>query len=99
MRGDLIEMYKVISIRDSINWVKPLNIKKMEISGPNASVRRKSLSMCRESFSSRIRKSFCFWAFLRDNLFVNRAIQTWNSLPNNIATSPSLSLFKSIVVK
>ena len=26
LRGDLIEMYKVISRRESIEWVKPLNL-------------------------------------------------------------------------
>ena len=26
LRGDLIEMYKVISSRESIEWVKPLNL-------------------------------------------------------------------------
>ena len=60
MRGDLIEMHKVISIRDSIHWVKPLNIKKMEISRSAASVRVNSLIMRRESFSSRIRNILCF---------------------------------------
>ena len=28
VRGDLIEIFKVISSRDSFNWTKPLNIKK-----------------------------------------------------------------------
>ena len=35
MRGESIEMFKVMSRRESINWVKPLSIKKkLEISGP-----------------------------------------------------------------
>ena len=34
MRGDLIEMYNVISRRESINWVKLLNLRRnVEISG------------------------------------------------------------------
>ena len=28
IRGDLIEMYKVMSSRESIDWVKPLNLRK-----------------------------------------------------------------------
>ena len=72
----------------------------MEISVPVASVRGNSLSMRRESFSSRIRNSFCPRATVRDNfLFVNRVVQTWNYLPNNIVTSPSLSSFKSSIDK
>ena len=52
IRGDLIEMYKVMSSRESIDWVKPLNLRKnVDISGPAVSVRGNSLSMRRESFS------------------------------------------------
>ena len=64
-------------------------------SGPAANTRGNSLNMRRESFSSRIRNSFCSWATIRDNFFVNRVVQTWNSLPNSIVTSPSLNSFKS----
>ena len=50
LRGDLIEMFKVISIRESIEWVKPLNLKRnVNISGPADG---NSLSMRRDSFSS-----------------------------------------------
>ena len=39
LRGDLIEMYKVMSSRESDNWVKPLNLRKnMDISGPATNV-------------------------------------------------------------
>ena len=76
LRGDLIEMYKVTSSRESINWVKPLNLRKnVDISGPAANVRGNSLNLRRESFSSRIRNSFCSWATVRDN-FLNRVIKT-----------------------
>ena len=73
MRGDLIEMYKVMSIRETIDSVKPLNRgrKIVDISGP-VSVRGNSLSMRRESFSSRVRNNFCSWATKRDKFFVNR---------------------------
>ena len=98
LRADLIEMYKVTSSRESINWVKPLNLRKnVDISGPAANVRGNSLNLRRESFSSRIRNSFCSWATVRDNFFVNRVVKTWNSLPNAIVTSPSLNSFKSAI--
>ena len=97
IRGDLIEMYKVMSSRESIDWVKPLNLRKnVDISGPAVSVRGNSLSMRRESFSSRVR-NFCSWATKRDNFFLNRVVQTWNSFPNSIVTSPSLNSFKSSI--
>ena len=39
MRGDLIETYKVMSGKESIDWVKPINLRKnVDISGPAASV-------------------------------------------------------------
>ena len=68
MRGDLIETYKVMSGKESIDWVKPINLRKnVDISGPAASVPGNSLSMRRESFSSRVRNSLCSWATIRDN--------------------------------
>ena len=39
IRGDLVEIYKVMSSRESIDWVKPLNLRKnVDISGPAVSV-------------------------------------------------------------
>ena len=77
---------------------KLLNLRKnVDISKLALNVRGNSLSMQRESFSSRVRNSFCSWASIRDNFFVNRIVQTWNSIPNNIVTSPSLYYFKSSI--
>ena len=48
MRGDLIEMYKVMSRTDSIDWMKSLNLRKNVVtSGPAVSVRGNSLIMHR----------------------------------------------------
>ena len=98
MRGDLIETYTVLSNRESINWVKPLNLRKnVDITGPASSVRGNSLSMRIESFSSRVRNSFCSLTTIRHNVFVNREVQIWNSLPNNIVTSRTQNSFKSSI--
>ena len=60
----------VMSNRESINWVKLLDLRKnVDISGPAGTVRGKSLRMRRDSFSLRIRNSFCSWATIRDNFF------------------------------
>ena len=70
IRGDLIEANKLLNNRDSIDWVKPLNLRKnVNISGPALNVRGNSLSMRRETFSSRVRNNFCSWATTRDNFF------------------------------
>ena len=72
LRADLIEMYKVTSSKESIDWVKPLNLRKnVDIYGPAANVCGNSLILPRESSSSRIRKYFLFLGnykrqFLRD---------------------------------
>ena len=75
LRDNLIQMYKMTSSRESINWVKPLNLRKnVDLSGPAANVRGNNLR--RESFSSQIRNSFCFWTTVRDNFFVNMVVKT-----------------------
>ena len=75
LRDDLIEMYKVIISREPIDWGKPLNLRKnVKVSGFTESVRGNSLSLRRESFSSRIKNSFCSWATIRDNFSVNRVV-------------------------
>ena len=95
---DLIETYRVKCSRESIDWVKPLNLKKnVDLSGPALSMRGNSLSMRRESFSSRVGNSLCTWATIRNKFFVNRVVQTWNSLPTNIVTSLSLNFSKSSI--
>ena len=83
LRSDLIEMYKVISSRESIDSVKIINIRK------NADIK-----MRRRSFSSIIRNSSCAWTTIRDNFFFNRVVQSCNSFPNNIVTHPFLNSFK-----
>ena len=75
LKGDLIEMYKVTSSRESITWVKPLNLRKIvTISGLTTNARGNSLNLRRESSSSRIRNSFCTLTTVRDNFFVNRMV-------------------------
>ena len=87
-----------MSNRENINWVKPLDLRKnLDISGPAEFIRGNSLRMRRESISSRKRNSFCSWATIRDNFFLNRVVQTWNSFPNNSVTSPSLNTFKTSI--
>ena len=82
---------------ESIDCVKPLNLRKnVDISGRAVSLCGNSLSMPRESFSSRVRNGFCSWATTRENFFMNRIVKTWNSFPNSIVTS-SLNSFKSSI--
>ena len=78
LRGDLIEIYKVTSRRESINWVKQLNLRKnVDIYGPAANVRENSLNLRKESFSSRIINSLCSWTTVRDNFFVTSPLRNF----------------------
>ena len=76
LRSDLIETYT--SRREII---KSLKLRKnVNISGPAANIRRNGMNLRTESFSLRIKNSFCSQAADRDNLFVNRVVKTWNRM-------------------
>ena len=66
LRGDLIEMYIVMCDRESINWVKLINLRKnVKISGPAANILGNFLKMRKDSLISRIRNIFFSWATIR----------------------------------
>ena len=51
--GDLIKMYKVISSRESIVWVKPINLRrKVDKSGPAVNVRKNSQCAAKKQLQS-----------------------------------------------
>ena len=86
----------MISRKESITVVIPLNLKKRGYirTGWDVSERGNSLIiMRRECFKSRTRNSFFSLAIVRglelvNYLFLNRVVQSWNFLPNNIGNFP-----------
>ena len=75
VKGGLIEMYKVVSGREDIDWVYPPNrISNLELEGPASGVRRNCLRLHREHFKSKYAKSFAHSVTVRHKLFLNRIV-------------------------
>ena len=73
MKVDLNEMHEGMGSMERFDWMKLLNLnKKVDIFGPAVSLHGNSLSMLIESFSSRVKKSICFLATIRDNFFCQK---------------------------
>lgn len=78
-RGDMIEVYKYL--HDSYDTQRP----HFEHPSEQHSLRGHSLKLYKKSFRLNVRGHF----------FSNRVVTTWNSLPDNIVSAPSLNSFKS----
>ena len=73
VRGDLIEMYKVVRGLDEIEWTKsPLLRTDIDLEGPAQGVRGNRLRLRREAFKSRVKNKFAKAVTLRHNFFTNR---------------------------
>ena len=92
VRGDLIQMYKVRNNIENINWqVGPLD-------APHTNTRGEShnnLRLRAENFSARIRNDFRHFVTVREEFFLNRAVDGWNRLASSQITAPSVNSFKS----
>jgi hypothetical protein len=91
-RGDLIQMFKIDSRKNSIELIGPVmscNIENSEPNdGPASSVtarRRKSLRVVKELVKG---------CSVRDKFFSNRVVDSWNALNNEIVSSSSVNEFK-----
>ena len=100
IRGDLIEMYKVVNEQEQIEWVNfPKLRSNLEITGPAMGVRGNSRRIRRESFKSKFRNNFAHSVTVRHNFFLNRTAPIWNELPEILVSSSSLNSFKSSLDK
>ena len=80
LRGDMIEVYKVLSgIHD-----ERVTVGLLELQG-NTSTRGHSLKLKKQRHRLDIRKYF----------FTNRVVEIWNSLPESVVTSKTLNTFKN----
>ena len=80
LRGDMIEVYKVLSgIYD-----ERVTVSLLELQG-NTSTRGHSLKLKKQRHRLDIRKYF----------FTNRVVEIWNSLPESVVTSKTLNTFKN----
>ena len=100
IRGDLIEMYKVVNEQEQIEWVNfPKLRSNLEITGPAMGVRGNSRRIRRESFKYKFRNNFAHSVTVRHNFFLNRTAPIWNELPEIVVSSSSLNSFKSSLDK
>ena len=82
LRGDLIEVYKMLH-----NIYDPVITKKLLTKVPSTSVTRKSksLNLTKQRTNKNAYKNF----------FTNRINNVWNNLPNDIVNAKSLNIFKN----
>ena len=73
VRGDLIQMFKIMKELEVVEWEKHLNIK--------TRTRGHNLSYNRESFKSRRNNDNAFFVGERHKFFTNRVAPSWNMLP------------------
>ena len=81
IKNDLILLYKIINHLIDIDFTHFFNLH--SLGGHN--LRRHDVHITRSAPS----KSLC-----RENFFANRVIPYWNSLSNQVVTSPTLAVFK-----
>ena len=78
-RGDLIEVYKLL------NGHYNVEIDKYVIRSKETRTRGHNLKLSKQTCRLRARK----------HLFLNRVVDQWNCLPENIVTAPSINTFKN----
>ena len=94
-RGDLIQMYKVVSGLEEINWTNGVKYRPSgEVDGPAAGLRGHGLRLERQSFGARLRNDFSHFVGLRHQFFTNRVVPSWNSLPREVVGERTLNSFK-----
>ncbi|CAF1041473.1 unnamed protein product [Brachionus calyciflorus] len=81
IRGDLIQMFKVVKNIDQINWHAPLrlNINNYPTRGHSFKLNREIVKNCAPRF----------------NYFTNRVVNSWNKLNANSIEAPSVNSFKA----
>ena len=83
LRGDMIEVYKIITLKYDSNSVIKFN--RIE----NSCTRGNSYKLFKKNINSKIRKDF----------FSNRVITVWNSLPDIVVSAKTTNMFKNLLDK
>ena len=77
-RGDMIEVFKIFKGFDNVNSNEFFQM------ASTSNLRGHSLKMYQRSVNLQVRQKF----------FSNRVVAKWNSLPDDVITSTSVSMFK-----
>jgi ribonuclease P/MRP protein subunit RPP40 len=80
LRGDMIQMYKVLNGLDAIKWHNPQEFVEESIT---------------RGHNKRIRKQIVKRANVRYQFFTNRITNNWNKLPQETIDSKNINLFKN----
>ena len=100
MRGDLIELYKVLRCDEPIKWINgPKLTNSLTCDGPASAVRGNSLRITRESYNTVISSRHASAVSSRHRFFINRVAPHWNSLPESVVRTNSVSGFKEALDK
>ena len=84
VRGNLIQMYKVLNNLEEINWYK----------GPNLATN--ALEKRSTSGNQQIPiNDFSHFVMVRHEFFTNQVTEHWNKLPNSVVKAPTLNSFKA----
>jgi len=80
LRGDLIEMYKILTGRENIDYTQFFTL-----APTHHNTRGHSLRLCVSRSTLRLRQKF----------FSQRAVNDWNGLPQSVVDASSVNLFKN----
>ena len=95
MRGDLIEMFKVMRCNSQITWNRGPKLTITNNSNtPAGSLRGHKLRLVRETFPARLSNDHAQAVRNRHNFFLNRVIPYWNKLPEHVVWAKSVDAFK-----
>jgi hypothetical protein len=86
LRGDLIEMFKLVKGLDKVNWQKPLVFKNSQESTLRHAPRRHEFVLERQLVKN------CDQRF---HFFTNRVANTWNKLEKDTINSKNVNDFKN----
>ena len=96
LRGDLIQLFKVLKGYDKVNWYAgPKQSSTLNFDGPVSNLRGHNLKLDRESFPSANANDFAHFVTLRHNFFTNRVVPYWNSLTDDVVKAKTVNSFKA----
>ena len=92
IRGDLIQMYKVLNGFESLDWYTGPRFAPVT---QTRSAHSNSNRLIRENFPSKACNDFGHFVSVRHEFFLNRTTQYWNNLSNSQILTNSLNSFKA----
>ena len=93
VRGDLIQMYKIVHGIEELTWHKGPKCFPIDQEATFRSCKKtniNNMSIQREIFGST-----GHFVTVRHNFYLNRVSETWNKLPNFVIDAPTLNSFKA----